>query len=120
MHKQIIGREVEQQQLRIYHEADEPHFLVVHGRRRVGKTFLIREFFDDRFCFYATGLAKGNRKDQLSEFNRALNRYGARPYPLADNWLESFSQLRDLVEESALSGQATTASIPASSHQVLT
>ena len=102
---QIIGREYERELLRSYYEAEEPDFLVVYGRRRVGKTFLLREHFDDNFCFHATGLAKGSKKDQLEEFNRALNRYGKHPYPLADTWLEAFSQLRQLVESSSIVGK---------------
>jgi hypothetical protein len=94
----ILGRETEQRQLRQYYEADEPDFLVVSGRRRVGKTFLVREFFDDRFCFYTTGLAKGTKTEQLAQFNRSLNRYGASEYPLAGDWFEAFDQLRSLIE----------------------
>ncbi|MDR1806390.1 MAG: ATP-binding protein [Propionibacteriaceae bacterium] len=94
----LVGREDEQRQLREYAAADEPDFVVVYGRRRVGKTFLVREVFDDRFTFYATGLMGGSKAEQLAEFNRALNRYGTREFPPAADWLTAFWQLRDLVE----------------------
>ena len=55
----IIGREAEKTALKQIFGSGVPEFLVVYGRRRVGKTFLIREFFEGRFAFYATGLASG-------------------------------------------------------------
>ena len=55
--KEIIGREEEIRRLSSYYEMDSSEFLVVYGRRRVGKTYLIREFFAQQLCFYFTGLA---------------------------------------------------------------
>ena len=43
----IIGRKAERQQLERLLNAKEAEFLVVYGRRRVGKTFLIRNYFKD-------------------------------------------------------------------------
>jgi len=62
---EIIGREKEKAALKQYFESGAPEFLVVFGRRRVGKTFLIREYFGGKFDFYATGLSKGTKQDQL-------------------------------------------------------
>ena len=53
----ISGRDTEQKALKRSLDSDKPEFLVVYGRRRVGKTFLIREFFNGNFTFYHTGLA---------------------------------------------------------------
>jgi AAA+ ATPase superfamily predicted ATPase len=97
---EIIGRESEQELLRSYYEASEPEFLVVYGRRRVGKTFLIREFFDDDFSFFVTGLANGTKREQLANFNKALNEYGKEEFPVAGNWLDAFAQLKHLVQTS--------------------
>lgn len=52
----IIGRKRELQQLEEAYKAEESLFVVVYGRRRVGKTFLVREAFDDKLAFYATGV----------------------------------------------------------------
>jgi hypothetical protein len=101
----ILGRREEQLHLRDYVTADRPDFLVVYGRRRVGKTFLIREFFDNKFCFYTTGLAKADKTEQLTEFNNALNRYGIKHYELATDWFTAFHQLRDLIESSQADGK---------------
>ena len=52
----IVGRKKEQQQLEHLLDSKEAEFLVVYGRRRVGKTFLIRNYFKDRLNFYHTAL----------------------------------------------------------------
>jgi hypothetical protein len=108
----IVGRKKEIHALRRYAKANRPEFLVVYGRRRVGKTFLIREFFDNDFCFYCTGRKNdkpdedsGAMRDQLVGFNDALNRYGGAGYELKDNWFDSFRQLEDLIEASDRQGR---------------
>ena len=66
----IIGRKVEQEILRQRIEAKSPEFIAIYGRRRVGKTYLIRQYFNDTFSFYFTGIYQGTKKEQLGEFNR--------------------------------------------------
>ena len=53
----IIGREKEQRELLSLLEKEESQFCAVYGRRRVGKTYLIRETFNYQFCFQHTGVA---------------------------------------------------------------
>jgi AAA+ ATPase superfamily predicted ATPase len=101
----IIGREKEQRDLREYMEAKQPDFLVVYGRRRVGKTFLIREYFDGSFCFHTTGLASKDKNEQLFEFNKSLNKYGTEKFDLATSWQESFHQLEYLISKSPEKGK---------------
>ena len=68
----IVGREKEKAALKQYYESETPEFLAVYGRRRIGKTFLIREFFGGKFDFYATGLANGKKEDQLLAWDVAI------------------------------------------------
>ena len=49
---QIVGREKEIKELRNRYESKSPEFIVVYGRRRIGKTFLIRQTFQNKFDFY--------------------------------------------------------------------
>ena len=58
----IIGRVAEQHELKRLCQSPRAEFLVVYGRRRVGKTFLVREYFNREFAFHATGIARGNNK----------------------------------------------------------
>ncbi|MCW5589674.1 MAG: AAA family ATPase [Legionellales bacterium] len=71
----IIGRKTEQKILNKLYTSTEAEFLVIYGRRRVGKTTLIRDFFENKKCvlFHATGLQKGNLKAQLTKFSEAIS-----------------------------------------------
>lgn len=60
----LIGRKKEQKRLLMAVASEKSEFVAVFGRRRVGKTFLIRETFKDRFCFYHTGLANAGRDER--------------------------------------------------------
>jgi len=94
----IIGRKRQQEELASLLASKKPEFVVVYGRRRVGKTFLIKEFFNNDFAFFHSGLANSKAKKQLQNFQQSLNLYGKMRYPRADNWLDAFSQLRHLLE----------------------
>ena len=96
----IIGRDEEINELNAYMRSGKPEFLVVYGRRRVGKTFLIREHFKDDFYFAHTGLANGNTATQLAEFNKSLRRTRGDAHRDATDWLEAFDCLREHIEGS--------------------
>ena len=68
----MVGRTHEIEALREAVSADRSRFVVVYGRRRVGKTFLIREAFDYRFTFSHTGMESGSMSDQLEAFHASL------------------------------------------------
>ena len=94
----LIGREEELHELEEYMHSGKPEFLVVYGRRRVGKTFLIREFFKDDLFFSHTGLANGSTAIQLSEFNKSLRRIRGEMHRDAADWLDAFDCLREHIE----------------------
>ena len=102
---EIVGRYEEQRALQQYFESESPEFVAVYGRRRIGKTFLIKEFFKERFSFYISGLANATKEEQLENFNAALIEYGKTPYAQAKNWLEAFRQLIHLLENSRKRGK---------------
>ncbi len=74
--EKIIGRETEFGKLTDYFESGKSEFIALYGRRRVGKTFLIRSFFKDKFDFYATGVIEGSLETEMEAFYTALVRYG--------------------------------------------
>lgn len=96
----IIGRERELQELEKAYKAEESLFVVVYGRRRVGKTFLVREAFADKLAFYATGVNQENKEMQLMYFYHALCKYSDKPLTLPKNWLEAFDALIHILEAS--------------------
>lgn len=101
----IIGRIAEQAALNEYVKSDRPEFVAVYGRRRVGKTFLIKESFNNNFAFYFSGLANAGMQMQLRNFNAAMQKYGKIPYPLANIWFDAFEQLTHLLEHSSQKGK---------------
>ena len=102
---EIIGRHQEKYALQQYFESDKSEFLAVYGRRRIGKTFLIREFFDKSFSFYISGMANSSKAEQLDNFNTTLRSYGKVSYPRANKWLDAFGQLIHLLEHSKKKGK---------------
>ena len=95
----IVGRGREIDILNQCMDSGRPEFIAVYGRRRIGKTFLIKEFFRNHFSFYVTGVpeAKTNRQ-RLAVFHIALKEYGCPDRKAPDDWLEAFSRLKILLD----------------------
>ena len=68
----VIGRKRERERLTDCMEADQAQLIIVYGRRRVGKTFLVNEFFEHRFAFKLTGTHGESRQFQLESFAEEL------------------------------------------------
>ena len=96
----MIGRTKEIEELIRLYESDESEFVAVYGRRRVGKTYLVRETFSDRFAFHHTGLPNAPKHQQLVHFKESLAAAGAR-VKTPGNWFEAFRVLREVVARSA-------------------
>ncbi|MDR2620726.1 MAG: ATP-binding protein [Propionibacteriaceae bacterium] len=94
----LIGRREEADALLACLRSDKAHFVAVTGRRRVGKTFLVREVLGEHFTFYATGLAKATQRRQLEEFAEALRLYGLPKAETPKDWFAAFRTLRELIE----------------------
>jgi uncharacterized protein len=91
----IIGRIAEQKTLGTRLITHEPELIAIYGRRRVGKTYLIRTFCKDTIVFEFTGIHEATRKTQLENFSQALQKSTKSPVALAipDNWLQAFMML---------------------------
>ena len=94
----IIGREEERNRLDKCVNSDEAQLVAVYGRRRVGKTYLIRNYFDGRFDFMLTGINKATMELQLQNFIIELNNQMQANYPVPGNWLEAFSLLKKYID----------------------
>jgi len=95
----FIGRQKEIRELERIFQSPKPEFLVVYGRRRVGKTFLVREFFNYQFDFQTAGLANATTAQQLFNFHSSLNRQSALHFERPpENWLVAFQRLIDHLE----------------------
>ncbi len=98
MTMKIIGRNKEIQNLEKYIGSEQSEFIALYGRRRVGKTFLIRNLLGDRFAFAATGILEGEPSEQRDSFMASLSDYGCKDFRFSD-WMEAFAKLRTLLEE---------------------
>lgn len=89
----IIGRKKERKILLDLLNSDKSEFVAVYGRRRVGKTFLIRETFEYNFAFHHTGKFSESKTEQLYEFAKSLSSAGMKDVETPTNWSDAFSLL---------------------------
>jgi len=94
MEQKIIGRKREQEIINSCVESGKAEFVAVYGRRRIGKTFLVKQSLKDRIDFYVSGRYEGDITTQLKLFNEALYQYSGQMYPLVSNWHDAFAQLK--------------------------
>jgi len=102
---EFIGREEEIKTLTDCYQSNKSEFVAVYGRRRVGKTFLIKELLEDKFTFYGTGILNGNMNEQLQMWNREISRFGGGTLKQANNWIDAFENLNALVEQQRKNGE---------------
>lgn len=96
----IIGRIKELELLQNAVHDDHSHFIAVYGRRRVGKTFLIREAYNYRFTFQHAGASEGGMKEQIFAFEASIKDAGGSVHKTRKNWMEAFEDLKDLIRAS--------------------
>ena len=94
----IIGRKEEIKRMRDAYNSDYSAFMAVTGRRRVGKTFLIRETFNYDFAFQHSGLANQHTRQQLREFRQSLLSAGMSKCRIPSDWFDAFHLLRELLQ----------------------
>jgi len=91
---ELVGRSKEIKALKRIRRSRKSEFLVVYGRRRVGKTFLIREHFNYTFDFQISGLANATTEQQLFNFDNTLRQQSSLVFENASqNWLVAFQHL---------------------------
>ena len=96
----MIGRKKEIKMLRNAAESKCSEFVAVYGRRRVGKTFLVRETFNSNFTFQHSGVANSGTKIQLERFRRSLIESGHARCPALKTWFQAFDELKTVVVSS--------------------
>ena len=101
----IIGRKSETNDLERLYSSNRPEFVAVYGRRRVGKTFLIKQTFKERMTFQHTGvspvyLSEGTSRmrTQLDSFYFSMLNHGLKGFAPPKSWLEAFFQLEQLLK----------------------
>ena len=106
----IIGREEELATIQRLYDSERSEFLAIYGRRRVGKSFVIEEDFENRLSFMAVGLyqridesndekLESYRQKQLAHFYDSLVEYGlpTEGNPAPTSWMEALRLLKKLL-----------------------
>ena len=98
---QLIGREKEIQELDRCMTSGQSEFVTICGRRRIGKTFLVEQYFEGKYAFSYVGGHKLTNSEQLQNFAWALQKYSGSAYaPKLSSWFEAFHALELLLENS--------------------
>jgi uncharacterized protein len=101
----IIGRKNELEILERLYTSRKSEFLIVYGRRRVGKTFLIDQRFDDAFSFRMSALANATCEQQLAKFQTIFNASVNTDLALNNvpkNWFDAFQSILKFVNTDTL------------------
>lgn len=99
MKTELIGRTTEYKQLTSYFSSEKSEFIAVYGRRRVGKTFLIRKAANDDFAFFMTGAHEIPKDEQLINFGIATKKYfSTEKLEIPKNWTLAFYSLSQHLE----------------------
>lgn len=101
MNQSLVGRQEEQAILQKALQSNEPEMVALFGRRRVGKTFLVRSTYTEKITFEITGIQNGNTREQLQHFIDRLNYYARPilPFKAPHNWQEAFQMLIIFLEQ---------------------
>ena len=95
----MIGREKERSILEQAANSAQSEFVAVYGRRRVGKTYLVRETFNSCFAFQHSGIANADTRIQLARFRQSLIESGHTQCPALRSWFQAFDELKQVVNQ---------------------
>lgn len=97
--KKIIGRQKEISELQRCYNSNRAEFVVISGRRRIGKTYLINTLYDSQFSFSYVGGHKLSQKLQLKKFAKAISEYSKIEIPKEfDDWFDAFDSLQEYLK----------------------
>lgn len=94
----LIGRTKEVKELINAYESKNSAFIAIFGRRRIGKTFLVRETFKGKINFSYSGMSNVSTKKQLQKFYLTLKKYGLKNATAPSNWIDAFDLLERYLE----------------------
>lgn len=97
---ELIGRKQERETFKHCLNSTESKLIALYGRRRVGKTFLVRKYFQAKIKFEVAGLHNGNMSHQLAHFASTLAKYGWQEAAIytPDSWKAAFDMLERFID----------------------
>lgn len=94
----MIGRHNECEILKECLNSNRSEFVIVCGRRRIGKTFLVDQFFEGKYDFSFVGKHRTQTRTQLSYFAKALKEYSGKKQTPFTDWFDAFDALEAYLE----------------------
>jgi AAA+ ATPase superfamily predicted ATPase len=96
----LIGRIEEKRILESALQSSKAEMISVIGRRRIGKTFLVKSVYQEKIDFEITGIQHATRSEQLRNFMLQLSKYSGGAFPMTEpkDWLEAFYLLTKFLE----------------------
>ncbi|MDA9563855.1 ATP-binding protein [Flavobacteriales bacterium] len=99
MSKNIVGRLLEKERLNKALNTKRAELIAIYGRRRIGKTYLIRECYSKNIIFSFSGLRNGTRSYQIENFMLELREFsGNFKDEKPENWLQAFNLLKQYLK----------------------
>lgn len=99
----VLGREREQGLLQEAFDSKKAELIALYGRRRVGKTYLIKNFFESKSCtfIFVSGMKGGSMREQLNNFADGLRKAFIPGLKTPQNWREAFTLFNEVIEKIA-------------------
>jgi hypothetical protein len=95
----LVGRISELKILNETLDNDRPELIALYGRRRIGKTYMINQFYGRNIVFEVTGLYNGKMKDQLKNFSKQLTKRSNKiEKEIPNSWLDAFTFLEKYLD----------------------
>ena len=106
-HAPFIGRLEEKKILENVLQSPKAEMVSIIGRRRVGKTFLVKSVYQDSIDFEITGIQHATRREQLRNFMLQISKFSGGSFPMTEpkDWLEAFYLLSKFLELKKQSGK---------------
>lgn len=98
MDTKLLSREKECAQIKRCMESDESEFIIICGRRRIGKTYLVEKYFNRNFHFKYVGGHNMSTREQLRSFAKALKKYSGQKQEEFKDWFEAFDALEEYLD----------------------
>jgi len=95
---EIIGRTNAKAKLKYKYDSKKPELIAILGRRRIGKTFLVKQYFKKEIVFHFTGLFQSNLTEHMQRFQQQLSEKIDIKLAQPKSWFAAFDQLRNYIK----------------------
>ena len=90
MLQNIIGRKREIELIENCIHSNKPEFIAIYGRRRIGKTYLVKQLLGEKFSFYMTGVYQCSKNEMIAYFSEQLALYSGKKQTRPKNLVRGF------------------------------